>query len=532
MKRIRRIWSVLFGSAIMLLCLSGIALAAEQGAAGRYDATACRRGDDTYTCDGEYLLLNEDGSGEIRFNDAVYSMEWKLDGTSLSFTDVDGESGSGILENGRIEAEYLDYEYVYEKTGDSVKEEAAGQDTQTQGADAAESSGPDTDAEVNSGVAQAQDPVDLSAIKTGSGPVVYDVESREDSGSSSGLYEDASVWKLDYIAMNDDGSGVFMFNQAAFTIRWKLEGKNYTFTDHRGNEFTGTVDGNRITGVYGRYRYTFVQSDLELPVYGIAPERWAKGLAPITDQAGVLPDSLEAEYAEKAQQLADQYDVGVYVVLLDSRDQYTWTKNIEALGEEIRAGYQLGIGPTEKKEKHEGENVNPDWKDSIVLTVAFDCRKYDICVSGAYADWAFPQYGREKKIRDAFVDDFQENEWAGGIRDFLNGVEQVLKVASKGHAISFKYDTPGRLIGIFVPILLAILFGYGVAALMRASMKDTQEAQNASAYVTGNRVNFTRREDRYIRTLVSRTYSPREKSSGGGGGGHSSSGSSHTSGSF
>ena len=105
-------------------------------------------------------------------------------------------------------------------------------------------------------------------------------------------------------------------------------------------------------------------------------------------------------------------------------------------------------------------------------------------------------------------------------------------MASKGHAISFRNDTMGFMVGIVVPLALALLFGYGITALVRSSMQNTQKAQNAATYVAGDKVNFTRREDRYIRTVVSRVYSPREKSSSGGGGGHSSSGSSHTSGSF
>jgi uncharacterized membrane protein YgcG len=90
------------------------------------------------------------------------------------------------------------------------------------------------------------------------------------------------------------------------------------------------------------------------------------------------------------------------------------------------------------------------------------------------------------------------------------------------------------LIGIFVPAILALLFGYGIAAMMRGSMQNTQKANNAAEYVAGDRVAFTNREDRYIRTLVSRTYSPQQKSDSGSGGGSfsSSSGSSHTSGSF
>ena len=368
-----------------------------------------------------------------------------------------------------------------------------------------------------------------SAKSSPGAPVVYAVTSREKTGSGA---DGEKEWKYDYIALNDDGTGIFLYNEAAFSIRWTQDGDAFSFTDHLGNQFTGTKNGSTIAGDYGQYHYEFQGGDWTLPVYTLSPGNWGNGLAPVVDQAGVLDKYDMEDLTEKAQKLADQYDVGVYIVLLDVRDDFTWTGNIETLSEEIRSGYSIGIGSTEAKEKHD-RKLSEDWKDSILLTVAFDCRKYDICVSGDYATWLFTDYGREK-IRDGFVGEFQEDEWADGLYNFLWRTEKALKVGAKGHAMSFRYDTPGILISYLVPVLLALIFGFGITSVFRASMQNTQNAQNAAGYVAGNGINFTRREDRYIRTIVSRVYSPKESKSsgGGGGGGFSSSGSSHTSDSF
>ena len=251
----------------------------------------------------------------------------------------------------------------------------------------------------------------------------------------------------------------------------------------------------------------------------------------MVDEADVLSDAQEEEYTAKAEELAEQYDVGVYVIIVGSRDAYTRSNDISVLGEELYAGYALGVGPTEKKEKH-GNKHTEDWKDAIVLTVAVSERKYDIYVAGDYANWAIPTYGREQ-IEEHVVDELKENRWSGSVEQYLGSVEKVLKIAAKGKQISFKNDTTGRMVGIFVPLILALLFGYGIAAVMRSSMQNTQKAKNAAAYVASDKVDFTRREDRYIRTLVSRVYSPKEKSSSGSGGSFSSSsGGSHSSGSF
>ena len=527
MRTIRRRMAILLAVVLALVC-SFVLYASDTDAAGRYDAVSCEQDGAGYQCDGEYLLLNKDGSGEIRFNDNVYSLKWKLDQNTLSFEDEDGEEASGTLEKDTIHVRYLDYDYVYVRN-DSSLTGTIDEGAEASGSDEAPASSDNTQKEPeNTGVSAN---VTDSTAHAQEGPAVYVVMNREDAGTPENSSGDESNWKYDYIALNEDGSGVFVYNKAAFGIRWNQNGDSFSFTDHRGNEFTGQMSGNRITGVYGKYRYTFGLTDATLPAYTLSPGNWEKGLPCVVDEADVLSDEKEAQFLKEAESLAEEYDVGVYMIFVRSRDDYTWSGDITTLSEEIRSGYSLGVGSTEKKKKHE-ENPNEDWKDSILLTVAVSERKYDICASGDYANWAFPKYGREK-IRDASVDDLHENDWAEAAGDYLAAARKILKTAAKGKQISFRNDTAGRLIGIFVPIILALLFGYGITAVKRSSMQNTQKAKNAASYIAGDKVNFTRREDRYIRTLVTRTYSPREKSSGSGGGSFSSSsGSGHTSGSF
>ena len=527
MKTIRRMMAALF-AVLLTLAFSTVLFASDTDVAGRYDAVSCEKDGSSFQCDGEYLLLDKDGKGEILFNGVVYSLNWKADGTSLSFTDEDGEDVTGRVEDDIVYVKYYDYDYVFVRDesslGGSIDEGAEDSDAQN------------TPAAADNAVKETESAVsvpDLSSVPVGSqeGPAVYVISNRQENGTPVNKSGEESVWRYDYIALNDDGSGVFLYNKAAFGIRWKQDGTAFSFTDHLGNEFTGEKNGETITGVYGKYRYTFAQTGATLPVYTLSPDDWEKGLALVVDEADVLSNEQEQEFAQKAQALADQYDVGVYLVFVNERDDYTWSGDVTTLSEEIRAGYSIGIGPTEKKAKHE-ENTNPDWKDSLLLTIAVNERNYDICVSGDYANWAFPKYGREK-IRDAFLDYLHNNDWSGAARSYLAGADKVLSVAAKGKPFSFKTDTAGRVIGILVPALLALLFGYGITAVKKSSMQNTQKAKNAASYIATDKVNFTRREDRYIRTLVSRTYSPKDKGgSGGGGSFSSSSGSSHTSGSF
>ena len=524
MRTIRKAYAILLLMTCMFLAFPAVLRASDTDAPGRYDAVSCEQDGNGYECDGEYLLLNENGEGEIQFNGVVYPLKWQLDGSTLTITDENDDSEEGILEDGAIYIRYYGYDYVFNKSDGSLSGSI----------DEAQAAGDEADAAAEAGDSEkdqivGEDP--LQSVSTAipsvqEGPAVYAATDREGTGNSG-----SAGRRKEYIALNEDGTGIFLSVDEAFTIRWKQEQEVFSFTDHQGNPFTGTMEGGRITGTYGGYRYTFSQTGETLPCYRLSPDSWGEGLPAVVDEAGVLSDPDERELTQKAEELSDQYDVGVYMFFVRSRDDYTWTGDISLLSAELRSGYALGIDQTEKKEKHEKE-PNPDWKDAVFLTIAVSERKYDIGVSGEYGNWAFPAGAREM-IRDHFLDDLREDRWAGAAGHYLDGVEDVLRVAAKGKQYSFRTSSTGRLIGFLAPAVLALLFGYGIAAVKRSSMQNTQKAQNAAEYVAGNKVNFTRREDRYIRTLVSRTYSPKQKSSGGGGGSFTSSGgTSHTSGSF
>ena len=527
MRTIRNSLAVLFVIAFVLIAFPAVLFASdEDDVTGRYDAVSCVQGGTQYQCDGEYIQLDKNGKGEIQFNGNVYSITWELDGSTFSFTDEDEESVKGTLEGGVIQVEYLDYEYVYTKNETSLG--GSIDDAPEASQDALTSADADKEPQITTDVQHSSD----SGSTTAGGPVVFAVTGREETGSQNGEAEGHPTWRYDYIALNEDGTGIFLFNKSAFSIHWTLDGNNFTFTDHKGNQFRGTMNGSTITGEYGRYRYTFEAVNQTLPCDSLCPDMWEKDLPNVVDEAGVLSDNQVTEFTRRAKELSEKYGVGVYVVLVDRLGNYTWCGDITTLSEELRAGYNIGIGATEEKTKL-GHNTSEDWKDALILTVATGDRRYDISAYGDFGYWAFPDYGREK-VRDTFFDELKGNQWADSVDEYLDGAEVVLKVAAKGKQISFRNDTTGRLIGFLVPAALALLFGYGITAIKKSSMQNTQKAKNAATYVAGDKVNFTRREDRYIRTLVSRTYSPRQKSSGGSGGGSftSSSGGGHTSGSF
>ncbi len=354
-------------------------------------------------------------------------------------------------------------------------------------------------------------------------PLTYFFDSRVEKRSAEDEY-----WEGNYISLNEDGSGIFIYDRAALRITWDQDQSAFSFTDHLGREFTGTRTASEITGDYGGCSWSFYRTLEAPPSYYLSPDTWNSSLPYVVDEADVLTDQEEAAFTQKAQTLTGQYDVGVYLFFIGNLDDYTWEGSIETLSEELRAGYDLGVGSTQAKSDRV-QVSHPGFHDSIILLIAVNDRYYDVCVSGDYGDWAVTTYARES-IVNAFLDDIGDDNWADGAEHYLSQAESVLKAAAKGSPMSAAGSPMNRMISIVLPIILALVFGFGTSSTMKASMQNTSRASTAAAYVNSSKTTFTRRQDRYIRTIVTRVYSPKEKSSSGGG--HSSSGSSHSSGSF
>jgi uncharacterized membrane protein YgcG len=105
---------------LLALCASLVlpaAAADEEDLSGWYVAINCVREGESYTCDGEYLLLNADGTGTVNFNDMDYNLNWTRDGETVAFEDTDGDQMEGLYADGVIVGSYLDYEYVWERNG-------------------------------------------------------------------------------------------------------------------------------------------------------------------------------------------------------------------------------------------------------------------------------------------------------------------------------------------------------------------------------------------------------------------------------
>lgn len=110
----KKIFCILTVILLAALCLPFTAFASTEGVT--YYASSCVKNGERYVYKGDYLVLNDNGTGTLRFNDDIYTLtDWHLTGTSFTATDNRDSQMIGTLDGGRISATYRGYEYTYDK---------------------------------------------------------------------------------------------------------------------------------------------------------------------------------------------------------------------------------------------------------------------------------------------------------------------------------------------------------------------------------------------------------------------------------
>ena len=165
-------------------------------------------------------------------------------------------------------------------------------------------------------------------------------------------------------------------------------------------------------------------------------------------------------------------------------------------------------------------------RDGVILLMSMSDRKYATFFYGPKAEYAFDAYGQEL-MEEEFLDDFRDDDWYDGFSDYLEGCASILSVDSG----EFTWPQFLRHLGISfgIGLLLALI----VCQLLKMKMRSVYRQAEASAYVTAEGLQLTRREDVFTHTTTARRKIERKSesssssgsSSFSGGGGHGRSGS-------
>ena len=250
----------------------------------------------------------------------------------------------------------------------------------------------------------------------------------------------------------------------------------------------------------------------------------------VNDFAGILTADEREALNERAAQVSRQYGFPVYIVVVYDHTEYV-NGSIETFTEEVFHSYGLGSG-----EQEEG----------VILALSMKDRDYDLYAHGDFGNYAFTDYGKDQ-LAGTFLDNFRQDDWAGGFADYIDNCGVLLQRAKDGDPVDVWIPDPEQqqepegltpfkaLLSLLFPGLIS---GASVSRMAK-QMKTASPQTRAENYIARGGVNLRGREDQFINRTVTRQVIRRQSSdsrpSGGHFGGTSISGShggSHHSGKF
>lgn len=250
----------------------------------------------------------------------------------------------------------------------------------------------------------------------------------------------------------------------------------------------------------------------------------------VTDDAGLLTDSQWEDLEQRAQQISEEYQCGVYMITVDDYTDYS-TEGVYVADYTIYHDYEMGMGED---------------RDGIMIMLSMADRDYAMFVYGPKASEVFNSYGQEK-LETYFLDNFRDDDWYGGFSDYIDACGNYLQLAAEGTPVSAPegydsgdYDgdynvdyepTPGEnFVGSFVVALgISCVISIIICLLLLLKMHTVHQKTEANDYIS-EKLKLTRKEDHYTHTTQTRRKIERESSSSGsthsetGGGGSGRSG--------
>lgn len=240
----------------------------------------------------------------------------------------------------------------------------------------------------------------------------------------------------------------------------------------------------------------------------------------VTDGAGLLTEEERQTLERNAQTLSEKYSFGVYIMTVNDITDYIDAPDMDTAAEQLYLSYQLGESSDQS---------------GILLLLSMAERDWALFAFG-YGNTAFSDYGKSY-LSDQFLDDFGDDGWYAGCKDYQRVCGEMLESAINGSPVDVDNvpDPPhARLYGVIACTVLGFLVALVVVLILKGQLRSVAHGTQAEAFVAAEGLRLTEQHDRYVRTTETRVYDPPEKKSSGGGGGTTirSSGGSSSSGKF
>lgn len=239
------------------------------------------------------------------------------------------------------------------------------------------------------------------------------------------------------------------------------------------------------------------------------PEQTGVDMKYIFDNSDLLTFDEWEKLEARAADISQRHGCGVYVAFVDDFTEYGYGNDVYKTTYQLYHANELGMG----------EN-----RDGIIILLSMAERDYAMFVYGTYAETAFNSYGQEK-LEKAFLGNFKEDDWYGGVSNYLSTCDEYLTRADAGKPVR---ESPALLIAIAV--VASCLLSGAICLFLKRSMKTVHQKVEANEYVAPSGLQMSKQYDRYTHTTEVRSKisssddsssSGTSSCSGGGGSGRS-----------
>ena len=241
----------------------------------------------------------------------------------------------------------------------------------------------------------------------------------------------------------------------------------------------------------------------------------------VTDDYGLFSDQQRAALEAKATKLAQDYNMGVYLLVVDNMgSQDTTSAQRTNFATSFYRANNLGLG---------------SGKDGIMLVMAPGSREY-VTIAYGQGSHSFSDEGISA-MESNVTDYLHNNNWYSGAEAYYDSIGEQLEYYSVSGKPWTEPDPLSFLLKILAALGIPAAVAFGKVGSEKSAMKTAQEQHEASNYLRQGSFNLIKSHDEFVNTTMSVTPIPRDegKSSGsggfggggwggGGGGGFSSSG--------
>ena len=240
---------------------------------------------------------------------------------------------------------------------------------------------------------------------------------------------------------------------------------------------------------------------LLLPLGGAALASGEMAVPYVTDTAGLLTQAEVMALEGQAEQIAADYGCAPYILVVENYREYEDTGDVFEAGMNLYERWELGCGPE---------------KNGLLLMLSMAERDHALVTYGSVTHQAFTDFGQDY-LTEQFLDNFRQNDWAGGFQDYLNTSAWLLEQAKNGTPYdvgSVEEEPVFNFFIILIPMVLALV----VCVVLMLQMKTANLKTEAGDYMVQNGTNMRVVQDIFTHRTVTRQVIEQNENKGGGGG--------------